>query len=270
MYHLGKVGSTVEAKSVCRIIYLHYLHYLFPQKSLHLGVYQPNSLGYYRDCKDAFEQGQTCSGVYTINPHSTEDRFSALVQPPFDVYCDMETDGGGWTVFQRRMDGSQNFYLHWNDYVHGFGNLNGEFWLGLSKIHCLTANTSHTNMLRVDLGDFDCNTRYAKYTIFRVGDSVSKYTLTVYGYTGTAIDSLAYHNGRQFSTRDQDNDDNSGHCAQKGKGGWWYGSCHHSNLNGHYYPSGPYSSTYAAGVNWKFWKGLRYSLKVTEMKVRRV
>ena len=113
------------------------------------------------------------------------------------------------------MNGSQDFYLDWNDYVHGFGNLNGEFWL-LSKIHCLTANTSHTSMLRVDLGDFDANTAYAKYSTFRVGDTVSKYILTVSGYTRTAGDSLANgHNGHRFSTRDQDND---AHTLQKQSG----------------------------------------------------
>ena len=191
------------------------------------------SLGYYRDCKDAFEQGQACSGVYTIKPEGTGgDRISLITQPPFDVYCDMETDGGGWTVFQFRMNGSQDFYLNWNDYVHGFGNLNGEFWLGLSKIHRLTSNTSHTTMLRVDLGDFDGNTRYAEYNTFRVGDSVSKYTLTVSGYNGTAGDSLAYHNSQPFSTKDRDNDANSRvHCAQQQQGAWWYRICHYSNLN---------------------------------------
>ena len=174
-------------------------------------------------------------------------------------------------MFQRRMDGSQDFYLYWDDYVHGFGDLNGEYWLGLCRIHRLTANTSHTNMLRVDLGDFDGNTRYAKYSTFRVGDSVSEYTLTVYGYTGTAGDSLAqYHNGHHFSTRDQDNDAHHTHCAQTHTGGWWYRSCHNSHLNGHYYPSGPYSSRTAKGVAWYHWKGHYYSLKVTEMKVRRV
>ena len=165
------------------------------------------------------------------------------------------------------MNGSRDFFLNWDDYVCGFGDLNGEFWLGLSKIHRLTANT---NRLRVDLGDFDGNTAYAKYSTFRVGDSGSKYTLTVSGYTGTAGDSLAYHNGRRFSTKDQDNDiRGSGNCAQIHQGAWWYNSCLHSNLNGLYYHSGP--QPHHNGLAWYYWKGsYYYSMKATEMKLRRV
>ena len=110
----------------------------------------------------------------------------------------METDGGGWTVFQRRQDGSVDFYRNWTDYEDGFGNLTGEFWLGLGKINRLTKEQSNT--LRVDLGDFDGNTSYAQYTTFSVGNSTTEYTLTVGGYSGTVKDSLAYHNGRNFST----------------------------------------------------------------------
>ena len=209
----------------------------------------------YNNCKDALTKGQTTSGVYTIQPDS---------QSAFQAYCDMETDGGGWTVFQRRMDGSVDFYRYWTDYVQGFGSLSGEFWLGLDKIHRLTSTASE---LRVDLRDFEGNSAYAQYTSFSVGDSASKYILTVSGYSGTAGDSLATQNGQKFSTRDQDNDVASdGSCAELYKGAWWYNACHSSNLNGLYH-GGPHSS-YADGVNWYAWKGHYYSLKFTEMKVR--
>ena len=189
-----------------------------------------------------------------------------MANPPFDVYCDMDSDGGGWTVFQRRINGTQNFYINWNDYVRGFGDLNGEFWLGLQKIHCLTASSTQ---LRVDLADFNCNERYAKYSTFRVGDDESKFRLTVSGYSGTAGDSLSYSNNYPFTTKDQDNDGHSGlQCAHHHTGAGWYRSCGHSNLNGVYY-SGP-NSPYQKGIIWSHWKGATYSLKATEMKVRRV
>ena len=178
----------------------------------------------------------------------------------------MTSDGGGWTVFQFRMNGSQDFYLGWHDYENGFGDLSGEFWLGLSKIHRLTAST---NMLRVELGDFDGNTPYAKYSTFWVGNSSSNYTLRVYGYTGTAGDSLTTHNGRQFTTKDRDNDNARYNCAQAYHGAWWFSSCKASNLNGLYYRSGPQSG--GNGLVWSRWKGTeRYSMKATEMKLRRV
>ena len=175
------------------------------------------------------------------------------------------TDGGGWTVFQRRMDGSVDFYRYWTDYQQGFGNLSGEFWLGLDKIHHLTSSATE---LRVDMQDFEGNSRYAQYTHFSVGDSASKYILSVSGYSGTAGDSLAFQNGQRFSTRDQDNDiAPRGNCAQWSKGAWWYRACHHSNLNGLYH--GGRHSSYADGVNWKAWRGYNYSLKFSEMKLRR-
>ena len=90
-----------------------------------------------------------------------------------DVFCDQTTAGGGWTVFQKRLDGSVNFYLDWNDYQHGFGNLSGEFWLGLDKIHLLTSDNN--NMLCVDLEDFEGNTAYAEYNMLGVRSENEKY-----------------------------------------------------------------------------------------------
>ena len=175
----------------------------------------------------------------------------------------METDGGGWTVLQRRQDGSADFYRGWVDYEMGFGKLDNEFWLGLSKIHRLTKIDSS---LRVDLEDFNQNTRYAHYDTFSVGDVSAEYVLTVGGYSGTAGDSLGGVSGMKFSTKDNDNDVSSSHCAQRYQGAWWFGACHHSHLNGQYL--GGFHNRNAHGVQWRHWTGTYYSLRFSEMKLR--
>ena len=174
----------------------------------------------------------------------------------------METDGGGWTVFQRRKDGSVDFFLNWTDYEEGFGDLNGEFWLGLSKIHRLTQDgTDYT--LRVDLEDFENEIRYAKYSTFNIGDTTTDYTITVGGYSGDAGDSLVYHNGMKFSTKDRDNDISVINCAVPISGAWWYRDCYYSNLNGLYL-----NGYNLNGVNWYHFRGY-ISLKFTEMKFQK-
>ncbi|XP_078356736.1 microfibril-associated glycoprotein 4-like [Oculina patagonica] len=210
-----------------------------------------------KDCADVYSCGQTVSGVYTINPDG---------QQPFDVYCDQTTAGGGWTVFQKRLDGSVDFYRGWNDYKTGFGHLNGEYWLGLDKLHGLTTNNNKRYKLRVDLEDTTGNTAYAEYGYFAVSSEQSKYQMSLGTYYGTAGDSLSRHKSRPFSTKDRDNDSWGDHCAVKFHGAWWYGACHSSNLNGRYL-LGAHSS-YADGVNWHAWKGYHYSAKRAEMKIR--
>ncbi|XP_078605257.1 microfibril-associated glycoprotein 4-like isoform X2 [Branchiostoma floridae x Branchiostoma japonicum] len=214
-----------------------------------------------RDCSDVLKEGYDSSGIYTIYP------FSNVVQESgksFGVFCDMYTDGGGWTVFQHRRDGSQNFYRDWAHYKAGFGKLDEEFWLGNDKLHQLTSQAQYE--LRVDLEDFEGNSAYAQYQVFTVGSEAVLYNLTVEGYSGTAGDSMFHHNGRPFSTKDRDNDDSAASCAQNRKGAWWYGACHRANLNGLYH-AGSHTS-FADGVNWDTWKGRNYSLKHTEMKIR--
>ena len=176
----------------------------------------------------------------------------------------METDGGGWTVIQRRMDGSVDFYRNWNDYVHGFGHTSGEYWLGLRNIYHL-ANSDVSTQLRIDMIDKNNNSAYASYSTFYIGGSTTDYTLHVSGYKGTAGDSLGSHNLMRFSTKDNDNDQSSGNCAVAFTGAWWHNSCHSSNLNGKYG-----NDAYGKGVNWNQWRGYYHSLTFTEMKVRRV
>ena len=182
----------------------------------------------------------------------------------------METDGGGWTVFQRRQDGSVDFNRNWVEYEEGFGVLTGEFWLGLSKICRLTSNRIKT--LRVCLGDFESNKAYAQYSLFFIRDNTTEYTLNVGGYSGTAGDGLIdgnsgyNHNGMKFSTKDNDNDNSKGSCAIDHKGAWWFNNCQQSHLNAPYRHKGPGTSW--RGILWYDWKGHSYSLKFTEMKLR--
>jgi len=215
------------------------------------------ALRYHKNCVELYKSGERISGVYTIDPDGSG---------PFDVFCDQTTAGGGWTVFQKRLDGSVDFYRGWVDYKRGFGNLNGEFWLGLDKIHRLT---KLKNRLRVELEDTTGKTAYAEYDMFAVTSERTKYKLSLGTYSGTAGDSLSGHRGYPFTTKDQDNDSlSSVNCAVSSKGAWWYYKCHASNLNGLYH-HGQHSSD-ADGVNWGAWKGYNYSAKRAEMKIRPV
>ncbi|XP_048580027.1 techylectin-5A isoform X3 [Nematostella vectensis] len=213
-------------------------------------------------CKAHYLNGVTTSGIYKVDPGNQGNAF--------DVYCDQGTDGGGWGVFQNRFDGKVNFQKGWNDYVSGFGNLFGEFWLGLDKIHRLT---SPPVTLRVDLTAADGETRLALFDGFSVGNGTDKYTLTCGTYVAgasTAGDSLCFSNGYKFSTYDQDNDGWTGdgqHCAQMFKGAWWHQACHESSLNG-VYRNGSHPSFFADGIIWKSWKGYTYSYMKTRMMIR--
>ncbi|KAK3106578.1 hypothetical protein FSP39_022974, partial [Pinctada imbricata] len=206
-----------------------------------------------KDCQDYLYKENYQSGLYMIYPNKA-GRFS--------VYCDQQTDGGGWIVIQRRTDGSEDFFRNWTDYKYGFGNKSNEFWLGNHRILEIVSQGYYE--LRIDMDDFSGESRFAEYRRFSVSDESKGFQLLAEDYTGTAGDSLTRHSGRQFYTKDHD----TGVCAATYKGGWWYEDCHDSNLNGLYLHGG--HSTYADGVEWKTWHGYNYSLKTTEMKIRRL
>ncbi|XP_067296618.1 microfibril-associated glycoprotein 4-like [Pseudorasbora parva] len=217
------------------------------------------------DCSDLYKAGQTVSGIYSI--YITGD-------VPLWVYCHMVSDGkdednGGWTVIQRRMDGSVNFYQPWKEYKSGFGNVQSEYWLGLENMHQLTRNRKY--MLRVDLEDFDGRTGFAQYSTFSVGPETDGYRLQVSGFTdGGAGDSLAYHNGMKFTTFDKDQDPEVGNCAKQYIGAFWYKACHSTNPNG-VYLWGEVTTHNATGNVWYTWKNsYTVSMKSIRMKIKRV
>ncbi|XP_044281966.1 veficolin-1 [Varanus komodoensis] len=210
-----------------------------------------------KDCKELLDRGETLTGWYMIYPTTGRG---------MRAYCDMETDGGGWLVFQRRLDGSVDFYRDWEAYKKGFGRQVSEFWLGNDKIHLLTS--SGIQQLRIDVEDFNNSKTFAKYTSFKILNESENYKLKIGSYMdGNMGDSFSGHNNMAFTTRDKDNDIyETGNCAVSYKGGWWYGACHSSNLNGMYL-KGEHTS-YANGINWSTGKGHHYSYKYTDMKIR--
>lgn len=206
-----------------------------------------------KDCSQAMLNGDTTSGLYTI--YLNGDKAQAL-----EVFCDMTSDGGGWIVFLRRKNGLEDFYRNWKAYAAGFGDRREEFWLGLDNLHKITSQGQYE--LRVDLQDHG-ESAYAVYDKFSVADARSLYRLKVEGYSGTAGDSMAYHNGRSFSTFNKDTDSAITNCALSYKGAFWYKNCHRVNLMGRYG-----DNSHSQGVNWFHWKGHEHSIQFAEMKLR--
>uniref|UniRef100_A0A6J0V0C1 Ficolin-3 n=1 Tax=Pogona vitticeps TaxID=103695 RepID=A0A6J0V0C1_9SAUR len=209
-----------------------------------------------RNCKELLSKGEFLSGWHTIYLPDCQ---------PLKVFCDMDTDGGGWLVFQRRVDGSVDFYRTWTTYQKGFGNQLSEFWLGNENIHLLTREGEH--QLRVDLVDFEGKKTFAHYQSFQLKGENENYQLVLGQFLGgSAGDSLSAHNGHPFSTHDSDNDSGTQNCAITVHGAWWYTNCYHSNLNGGYPIGSRKGQSY--GIDWASGKGVGVSYKRTEMKIR--
>ncbi|XP_025102813.1 uncharacterized protein LOC112569286 isoform X1 [Pomacea canaliculata] len=205
-------------------------------------------------CKE-WQRTRAISGVYNITTANMS----------LKVSCDMN-NGGGWLVFQRRRDGSVDFYRNWTDYEQGFGDITGEFWLGLYKIYKLTQGRAHR--LRVDLTEVNGERHYAEYSAFSVGGPDTKYRLQVSGYSGNASDSLRVHNNQGFTTHDQNNDNyTTTNCAVSCHGAWWYKSCYHSNLNGRYKSDGAVGSD---GIVWSSAHTDNRGFTFSEMKFKAV
>ena len=167
-------------------------------------------------------------------------------------YCDMTTDEGKWTLIQRRIDATVNFNRTWAEYVQGFGDISGEFWYGLERIHCLT--TREAVDLRIELGYSNETepTLVYEYKQFSIGNAQSNYQLLIGSQTvikgdKSFYDPMIYHNRRTFSAYDRGTYAN---CARSYGSGWWFYSCHRANLNGKYPSQKPASTSPGFRISW--------------------
>lgn len=213
------------------------------------------------DCHELFLRGETTSGVYTIQPINAES---------FKVFCEMTADGG-WTVIQRRQDGSVDFDQLWQAYEKGFGSMNGEFWLGLEKIHSIAKDGGY--ILNIKLSDWNNDLAEVRLP-FRLGGEETKYSLQIHKDSAFSTLESALGtdaaSGLPFSTRDEDNDQKTDiNCSKQLSGGWWFSNCGRSNLNGRYFQSPPPKQRHQRkqGIFWKTWRGRYYPLKYSMMMI---
>ena len=246
--HLGLVLMAFVASINC-------LEYEHPQLLRSIDV------DCFTDCLDYRTRGghDKASGVITTLSQDGECNQES--------YCDMETDGGGWTVFQRHQSDAVNFTRGWDDYKNGFGDLSDSFWWGNEKL-AQALNDGRQYELRIDLFDWEGENRYAKYSYFNVAAETDNYRVRFSGYTGNAGgDSFGDANGKHFSTIDRDNDAWSGNCAVRwGGGGFWYHSCFRFSPNSRYSRNSRVPGS--LGLHWYAWHGFHYSLKAVAMMYR--
>ncbi|CAH1800987.1 unnamed protein product [Owenia fusiformis] len=222
-----------------------------------------------QDCQTLLEKNFTQDGVYIIRPDPNQSAFNA--------YCDMQD--GGWTVIQRRYDGSVEFHnQNWTEYKDGFGDVSAEHWLGNDLIHLITNSANYD--IKFDLMTPDNVWHYATYSNFSIQDETADYQLsmghlkygTVEDFMVNVTKSTKILDGMKFSTDDRDNDFRSGaSCARLyGNAGWWYNSCTNVCPNGKYSMDGIW---YEQDLGIK-WQPLTFrggpSLMATTMKLKRL
>ena len=212
------------------------------------------------DCKEWLEAGYNCSGWYRVT-----------IAMDSCIVCDMETNGGGWFVVQRRFDETANFYItSTSSFKFNYGLYSDDYeqyWFGFYFIKGMVDQAPSSLLIRLRLANQEI--KYAMYDSFSLGPHPT-YTLNVWmAFSGTAGDSLSQLNGTMFSSFNDDNDGNDTvHCAELRKGGWWYPSdCNSlSNLNGIYHTPGTENLD---GMYWWTATDGPISLQSSEMMVRR-
>ena len=150
----------------------------------------------------------------------------------------------GWTLIQRRLDGSIGFDRGMQDYLNGFGYPSGEHWIGLTNIRAITIQRNVAFFgkavrpaIRIDLEDWDGIKNFIEHESFTISPGISGFHIHLLGvrYGMLGMDVLGGEIATDFSTQDR----RTGYCRGKWcvgsrTGGWWFGSRLASNLNGVY------------------------------------
>ncbi|XP_063154116.1 angiopoietin-related protein 3 [Candoia aspera] len=216
-----------------------------------------NSGGNATDCTWIYNTGERSNGIYSIKPNGSK---------AFNVCCEMEGENS-WTIIQKRSDGSIDFNQTWESYIDGFGNLDGEFWLGLRKIYSIVDQAGY--ILRIELEDWKANKRHIEYT-FQMGGPERDYAVFLSRITGNIPNALPEQKEIKFSTKDHGNNtERKLNCPESDSGGWWYSVCEATNLNGKYIKPSSKGKLQRRkrGLYWKPQKGKSYLLRSTKLMI---
>ncbi|XP_060062792.1 fibroleukin-like [Ylistrum balloti] len=220
----------------------------------HFSKIESNEISEYSNCSKIPHEYP--SGVYKITTAEGNN---------MEVYCDMDSADGPWTVIQRRISSDVDFYRTWTEYKNGFGNLNGNFWIGNDILNLLTPVP---RILRVELTAYNGTTANVQYSQFQVANEDQNYRIFVTGFSGTLYDAMENDNGFDFTTFDRDNDIDDENCGVLRQSGWWHKKCTRANLNGGYPSDTRATKKVAYWVNFPDPNEYFYPLKGTLMMIR--
>ena len=189
-----------------------------------------------KDCYDlkCYRVSNAEDGPHTIYP--SRPGLTSL-----QVSCDQETDGGGWIMYQRRVDGTVNFTRNWEEYKYGFGDHGdntAELWLGNENVYQLVQSYGSTEWeLRIEADAFDGTSCWLVASDFRMNNETLRYSMYWDSVTESVVglaDDLNHQKLKPFSTLDNSEGFRAKQCVSLYKGGWWYVTCGLIFLNGEY------------------------------------
>ena len=221
-----------------------------------------------KDCYDlrcyGLSEGQ--DGPHIIYPDTAK-------LPSLNVSCDQEAHGGGWIMYQRRVDGTLNFTRTFEEYKSGFGD-NGdnttELWLGNENVYQLLQSYGNKVVdLRIEVDAFDGDLGWIESSSFTMRNEANQYGVrwaTTTASKPSMVSQWDKHKTHSFKTFDKPG--TGVRCLTVYKGGWWYTSvCGLVLLNGEYIDSEKLvdTSIYIQGFSYMSLKRSRMMFRMTNV-----